>query len=155
MLIKTIGTVDITRLLLEVQHLIDANSKQLMLQGVAGESSDYGTGYIAGLKHAESDFIHELHHTPYLNTIMQSYGMTRTRLLRLIPTECYSYHVDPTPRVHIPLITDENCMAVLEDTIYRLPADGSVYFVDTTRRHTFLNAGDYDRFHIVGIAPAR
>ena len=65
---------------------------------------------------------------------------------------CYSYHYDLTPRVHIPLTSNEKCMFIIEDKVYRLPADGSVYFVNTKLFHTALNANreDFERTHIVG-----
>jgi len=63
---------------------------------------------------------------------------------------CYTYHQDPTKRIHIPLITNENCFMVIEDEIYRYPAEGDYYLVDTTKRHTFVNASFEERIHIVG-----
>jgi len=148
--ISSIGIVDNMSLLTELKS-IDWN-KQTMLQTVKGKNAD-GTGRIANLKFKEEEYDQPLHDLPYLNHVMNHYNLKRTRLLNLRPGDCYSYHVDPTKRIHIPLVADEYCMAVIEDKVYRLPADGTVYLVDTTKRHTFLNGGDYDRLHIVGVAP--
>ena len=38
----------------------------------------------------------------------------------------------------------------MNDEVFRLPADGSVYEVDTTNLHTFVNASTSTRTHIVG-----
>jgi hypothetical protein len=38
----------------------------------------------------------------------------------------------------------------MNDKVFRLPADGSVYEVDTTNIHTFVNASIIKRRHIVG-----
>ena len=148
--ISPIGLVD-NRVLLTELKTIDWN-KQTMLQTADGCSED-GTGRIANLKFKEEEYDKPIHHLPYVNFVMNKYGMKRTRLLNLHPNDCYSYHVDPTKRIHIPLVSDEYCMAIIEDKVYRLPADGTVYLVDTTLRHTFLNGGDYDRLHLVGVAP--
>ena len=76
--------------------------------------------------------------------------MFRTRIMRLRPYQCYSYHIDPSPRIHIPLITNENCFMIIDDMLYRYPADGNYYLADTTKIHTFVNASLEDRIHIVG-----
>ena len=64
----------------------------------------------------------------------------------------YSWHLDYSKRIHIPLITNESCFFIIEETKIHLPADGSVYLVDTTKWHTFVNANrnKFDRSHIVG-----
>ena len=151
MSVDVIGKIDHVRLFEELRPFIDNNQRQLMIQGVANESDQYGTGRIANLKHSESEFTNTLHDIPYMNSILKEYGMVRTRLLRLRPGECYTYHMDPTARIHIPIITSVWCLAVIDDIVHRYPADGSVYYVDTTKRHTFINGGDTDRFHIVGV----
>ena len=76
--------------------------------------------------------------------------MYRTRVMNMGPKSCYSYHQYPTPRMHIPLITNEKCFFVLDDEVVRLPADGQSYFIDTRKMHTFVNASFENRIHIVG-----
>jgi len=70
--------------------------------------------------------------------------------MNMKPTTCYSYHWDPTKRMHIPLLTNENNFFVIDDEISRYPADGSYYLIDTTKKHTFVNASFENRLHIVG-----
>jgi len=76
--------------------------------------------------------------------------MFRTRVMMMKPHRCYSYHKDPTPRIHIPLITDEKCMLIVDDKVIRLPADGNYYKIDTTLYHTALNGSNIERIHLVG-----
>ena len=69
----------------------------------------------------------------------------------LKPKTCYTYHIDKSKRVHIPLITNKENFFVVSDTVFRLPADGSVYEVDTTNIHTFVNGSMKNRIHLVGL----
>lgn len=96
---------------------------------------------------AQTAFIFDM---PYTNSILHKLGMYRSRLLNMMPKTCYSYHTDPTMRIHIPLITDENNFFVIDDIVTRYPADGSYYLIDTTKKHTFVNASHIERLHIVG-----
>jgi aspartyl/asparaginyl beta-hydroxylase (cupin superfamily) len=65
---------------------------------------------------------------------------------------CYTWHRDGTARIHIPIITDSSKTGlIVEDTILRLPADGSAYIVDTTKYHTAFNAWDQTRIHLVAV----
>ena len=87
---------------------------------------------------------------PYTNSVMANLGMYRSRLMKMSSKTCYSYHRDPTKRIHIPLITNDKCFFVIDDEVSYYPADGSHYLVDTTKKHTFVNASREDRIHIVG-----
>lgn len=145
-------SIDIERILLELEVLPEF-SNQIMLQGIEGQTDHtYGLGQLYSLKlgHEESDFKHPLFDIPYTNQTIQELGMTRTRVMKMPGKTCYSYHVDESPRMHIPLITNENCFFVIEDEVVRLPADGNHYLIDTTKKHTFVNASYEDRIHIVG-----
>ena len=68
----------------------------------------------------------------------------------------YSYHVDSSPRVHIPLITNEMCFFILEKQMFNLPV-GKSYWIDTRKGHTALNGSnprrqpDFKRWHLVGM----
>ena len=62
---------------------------------------------------------------------------------------CNSWHRDPEPRLHIPIVTNPGSLFVLNHHVTHLPADGSVYFTDTRGYHTALNGGETRRVHIV------
>ncbi len=148
--IQIIGSCHIDWILEEIEEFISLG--QTALQGVS-KNDKSGIGKIKDLKHKETDYTVSLYDTLlYTNKIITDFNLYRTRIMNLGPSSCYSYHWDSAPRVHIPLVTDENCMLIIEDKIYRLPADGSIYLVDTTLKHTALNStrNQLLRTHIVG-----
>ena len=61
----------------------------------------------------------------------------------------YSYHVDMTKRIHIPLRTNDDCMFMVEDNVYKMPELGQAYMLDTTHKHTALNLSWENRVHAV------
>lgn len=66
------------------------------------------------------------------------------------PRKCYSVHQDPTPRLHIPIITNEHCWMVWpKDQFCVHLNEGYVYWTNTQKYHSFLNGGTEDRIHIV------
>jgi hypothetical protein len=84
-------------------------------------------------------------------TVINRYNIKRTRLMWVGPYACYSMHKDTTPRVHIPLITNPECYFVFRHgSIVHLPA-GNVFWVDTTKHHTFMNCSNKNRLHLVGV----
>ena len=65
------------------------------------------------------------------------------------PLTCYNWHVDiMSTCLHIPLTTNFGCKFVYEDAVFTMPADGSVYMVNNSKPHTFINAGNEPRLHI-------
>ena len=62
----------------------------------------------------------------------------------------YSVHQDKAPRLHLALDTHPNAYFFWPEhkEFVHIPADGFVYWVDTTKPHTFVNAGP-DRTHLV------
>jgi hypothetical protein len=89
------------------------------------------------------------------NTIFESiinkYNLKRTRLMWVDPFRCYTMHIDTTPRIHIPLITNPECYFLFKDDCPYHLEKGSVYWVDTKFRHTFINCSKDQRLHLVGI----
>jgi hypothetical protein len=139
--------IDVEHILLELESLPEYDT-QLSLQVTSSGSS--GEGKLNNLDFLEKDFNVFAYDLPYTNSILSELGMYRTRLMNMKPKTCYSYHWDPTKRMHIPLITNENNFFVIDDEVSRYPADGSYYLIDTTKKHTFVNASFENRLHIVG-----
>ncbi len=83
--------------------------------------------------------------------LINQYQLKRTRLMWLNPMGCYSMHRDSTPRIHIPLITNSECYFVFKRGIVQHMPAGSVYRVDTTLFHSFMNCSDHARLHLVGV----
>lgn len=143
---------DIERIRLEME-VIPAWDSQIMLQTVEGCTDPmYGTGSLLDFMHknAEHDFTVPLWDMPYTNSIMEELGLYRTRLLRLEPRQNYTYHKDPTKRLHIPIKTSKDCFFIIEDEVHRYPDDGRAVIIDTTKKHTAVNASKVDRIHLVG-----
>lgn len=77
----------------------------------------------------------------------------RMRVLSKGLYNCNSWHRDPEPRLHIPIISNPGSLFVVNHHVTHLPADGSVYFTDTRGYHTALNGGENQRVHIVAALP--
>jgi hypothetical protein len=84
-----------------------------------------------------------------------SLDIRRTRIFVIDPkSNPYPVHRDPTPRIHIPIETNDRCRFYShnprEEPAEYMPADGSIYLVDTRINHTFKNESNQRRVHIVG-----
>ena len=66
-------------------------------------------------------------------SIIEDLGLCRTRIMRMKSKTCLSYHYDPTPRIHIPIITNPSCFLLIDKKAHYLKANGSAYLVDTTK----------------------
>ncbi|MEE9335169.1 MAG: hypothetical protein V3U65_13860 [Granulosicoccaceae bacterium] len=81
--------------------------------------------------------------------LSKRFPIGRTRVLSKAQYNCNSWHRDPEPRLHIPVVTNPGSLFVVNHHVTHLPADGSVYFTDTRGYHTALNGGETHRVHIV------
>ncbi|MFZ9715396.1 MAG: aspartyl/asparaginyl beta-hydroxylase domain-containing protein [Pelagibacteraceae bacterium] len=82
-------------------------------------------------------------------TLRKKFKLGRVRILLKEPRSTLSWHRDPEPRLHIPIITNPGCMMVIENVAKHLPADGSVTITNNTKYHNFFNGGEQDRIHLV------
>lgn len=158
-LVKKIGEIDVNNVLLELGHLIELRvgegerKRQTSLQKTDDDNDEEGIGRANELKRPEQDYnIIRFPEAIYTNSIIDQYKMYRTRLMLLFSYTCYSWHQDYSPRIHIPLLSNSECFFVIDKEKIHTPADGSVYWVDTTKPHTFVNASkdNFIRTHIVG-----
>ena len=83
------------------------------------------------------------------DTLSEHYKLGRVRILRLDSRTSLSYHRDPEARLHIPIITNPGALMIVDKGAHHMKADGSVYYVDTTKYHTALNGGNEARIHLV------
>jgi hypothetical protein len=160
--IRKIGTIDLDKLMAEIGHLKkpEIGPRQFPFQGRRNGNPDDAKGTDFNLRQDEFEFDTILYPNEYLymNSIIEEYQMYRTRKMWMHEKFTYAWHVDNSPRIHIPLYTNEHNMWIIrdkdgkKDNVYRIPADGGVYLVDTTVPHTFLNANadPFLRTHIVG-----
>ena len=149
--------INISNILSEVEQYILSDKNfvdQICLQGV-NEKSDpyYGS---RSMKEVDSEFteydfsVNLFPDMEYTNSLIGDLGIKRTRIMRMKPKTCLSYHYDRTWRVHVPLITNSKCFLLIDGTAYHVPADGA-YKVNTTKYHTAINASFEARTHLVGI----
>ena len=88
-----------------------------------------------------------------IRSLQESFGIGRTRLMYLGKKQCLSWHVDSTPRLHIPIIVNDRCRMVWDDCVLEMK-EGLAYWVDTTLPHTVFNGGLEERVHFVASLPA-
>ena len=82
-------------------------------------------------------------------TLKSKFKLGRVRLLLKEPRSTLSWHKDPEPRLHIPIVTNKGCMMVIENVAKHLPADGKVWITNNTKYHNFFNGGEQARVHLV------
>ena len=82
-------------------------------------------------------------------TLSKNFKLGRVRLLLKEPRSTLSWHKDPEPRLHIPIITNLGCSMVIENVAKHLPADGHVTITNNTKYHNFFNGGEQARIHLV------
>ncbi len=83
------------------------------------------------------------------NTLRNRFKLGRVRILLKEPRSTLSWHRDPEPRLHIPIITNKGCRMVIEEVSKHMPADGTVTITNNTKYHNFFNGGEQNRIHLV------
>jgi len=81
--------------------------------------------------------------------LSKRFKLGRVRILLKEPRSTLSWHRDPEPRLHIPIITNPGCMMVIENTAKHLPANGSVFITNNVKYHNAFNGGEENRVHLV------
>jgi len=97
-------------------------------------------------------FIPEFEHTYFkevYDTLSKKFKLGRVRILLKEPRSTLSWHRDPEPRLHIPIITNPGSIMVIENVAKHLPADGSVWITNNTKYHNAFNGGEESRIHLV------
>ena len=149
--------INISNVLSEVEQYIFSEENfvdQICLQGVNKFIDPYYGS--RSMKEVDSEFteydfsVNLFPDMEYTNSLIGDLGIKRTRIMRMKPKTCLSYHYDRTWRVHVPLITNSKCFLLIDGTAYHVPADGA-YKVNTTKYHTAINASFEARTHLVGI----
>ena len=82
-------------------------------------------------------------------TLKSRFKLGRVRLLLKEPRSTLSWHKDPEPRLHIPIVTNKGCMMVIENVAKHMPADGTATITNNKKFHNFFNGGEQARIHLV------
>ena len=99
-----------------------------------------------------TQLVPEFHNTYFkevYEVLCKRFKLGRVRLLLKEPRSTLSWHKDPEPRLHIPIITNPGCSMVIENVAKHLPADGSVTITNNRKYHNFFNGGEQNRIHLV------
>ena len=81
--------------------------------------------------------------------IKTKYNVGRIRLLKSRPYTCMNWHIDPIPRLHYPIQTDEACLMIIDKEVHHLPLNTWTFAHTDKGNHTALNASQVDRIHLV------
>ena len=101
---------------------------------------------------AYSEFIEDYKDTYFkevFDVLSKKYKLGRVRILLKQPRSTLSWHRDPEPRLHIPIITNPGSIMVIDNVAKHLPADGSVWITNNTKYHNAFNGGEENRIHLV------
>lgn len=142
----------------EVLSLIDSvdfEKNQIICQSLESNIDNWkvGVGNIEELEEKEERKYSHLNPTlkgSYLEKIIEKHSAYRTRIMIMPPRQCYSIHADPSQRIHIPIVTNDQCWMIWPkfNSCYQLQTHRA-YLTDTTKPHTFINGGEQSRIHIV------
>jgi hypothetical protein len=98
------------------------------------------------------NLIDQIHHE------VPNLKLSRIRIAVLKPhpeSEAY-WHKDSDGsqvfRLHIPIITNDQCFFDYQNERHHLIADGSLYLLDVGKLHRAVNNSKFDRFHIIADA---
>ena len=155
---KIIEPIDIAPIL-EYYHSIESEikwtdygrkGKQAGIQYLSGQDPWSGAVGRSQGRELQYDQLNPYFTGTIFEQIINRYNFKRTRLIWVGSMSCYSMHVDSTPRVHIPLITNNDCYFVFKNLIPVHLASGFVHYTNTKFLHTFMNCSEKPRLHLVG-----
>jgi len=102
---------------------------------------------------SEKDFsqIHKKFSNTLFENLIDDFKLYRSRIMIMEGKTCYSFHADSTWRLHVPIVTNKDCIFYFPEykEQYHLEL-GKVYLINTTEKHTFLNGSTNSRIHLVG-----
>ena len=99
-----------------------------------------------------TEFVKEFEHTYFkevFDELKKHFKLGRVRLLLKEPRSTLSWHRDPEPRLHIPIVTNPGCLMVIDKTAQHMPADGNVWVTNNRKYHNAFNGGEENRVHLV------
>ena len=133
-------------LIIAVQDLDEAEENYKKIFGISpvwkGVHKELGTANV--IFNFKNTYFEEVH-----DVLKKNFKIGRVRLLLKEPRSTLSWHKDPEPRLHIPIITNLGCSMVIENVAKHLPADGRVTITNNTKYHNFFNGGEQSRVHLV------
>jgi len=136
---------------LGLTHSVDANTEEERLRDCIG-STDF-------IKRNKPDTDFDIFNKSFAGTSLQlmyetlstKFKLCRFRIMIMGGPMAYYAHSDPTRRLHYVIETNKDCIFLFPEVKeqFHIPADGNVYMVDTRLRHTFVNASNKTRIHLL------
>ena len=86
-----------------------------------------------------------------LGALLEELGtIGEARLLKLDCKDAYTVHTDPDDRIHLAIETNPHAyiMYIENNKMIHLPADGTVWHMDTSKKHMAGNFGGTPRIHL-------
>lgn len=119
--------------------------------------------YVLRVDNNTSDLLGQMEYTSsIINKVIEQlkdhYDCNKIVYRIVMPNTCYRWHVDTKQycqnkkifyNYHIPIITNEGCWFVYSGQSYCMPADGTLYRVQSSVPHSFMNAGNSPRVHLM------
>ena len=129
---------------------------QLCLQSYNNDTDPYTNGCGSMSRFPDrTEYKYDTLNPIFKNTVFENIikGHFRARFMKMIMHTTYSVHADKAPRLHLAIDTHDDAYFFWPkhqkfEKFVHIPADGYVYWIDTTEKHTFVNAGP-DRTHLV------
>jgi len=142
--------------LLSVYYSLELDKPQITVTSPTGKDLIYPSGDLTKYNLDQNDFtqMNDVFKGTYVeevyNDISKDYDICRGRFMTLsADNRAYTYHYDVSPRLHIPLKTNEDCMFIISDEIHKAQELGCLYELDATKKHTALNLSKEPRIHFV------
>jgi len=101
---------------------------------------------------AYTEFVEDLKDTYFkevYDELSKRFKLGRVRILLKEPRSTLSWHRDPEPRLHIPIITNPGSIMVIDEVAKHLPADGTAWITNNLKYHNAFNGGEEGRVHLV------
>lgn len=143
---------------IESKLINKGSSFRFPIQGVANRNESYDSlvGHFYGKEFSESDvntvldIFNNTETKKCVETITKYTDTCRARYLTMLPSQTYRMHNDRGWRLHIPIVTNEECYFFHKGEMpYHMVADGSCYIVSVDHQHTAMNLSEENRTHIV------
>lgn len=159
MLVRPLNPIDNFQLLKqEIETIIQDvgfEKNQIICQSLEDNADQWhsGIGSISELEEKDEKKYCKIHTSlkgTYLEQLISQHNGYRTRIMLMPPRQCYSIHSDHSYRIHIPIVTNDQCWMIWprDSACYRLFPEMS-YLTNTTKPHTFINGGLENRIHVV------
>ena len=137
---------DIEKIILEWNNIYRLNhwhnNNQIAIQHSGEVSYTDGCGYWSGQEENDYKYINPIFEGTIFEKIIKEFNGYNARIMLMKPKSVYSIHKDSSIRMHLAILTNLSSYFVFpeDNHVEHIPADGHIYTVDTTKKHTVFNS---------------